>query len=325
MIKGVRREDYLSVDDILSATNGGYDIYYKYLGSASRLMNRPWGKKERHLSWGVFPKNGIWFWKDQATEEVGNAMTFVERLFNLTHKEAKEKIINEFGLGKSTHIVKSSIIIQPDEDRSYIPISFTEKPFGKEHHVYWNEAGVTETHCRKMNCFAVKDLAINRRRVKIRDGEKVFAYYCEEEDAVKIYFPERDKGDRFRNNVSFHHLWNYNNMKECDDLIVQKSVKDMIVTTMITPCCIATQAEAVKIFDKSTVEMINGISKSPWIWYGSDWDGVKKCKEITSTNKWKYINTPKDLLPEINDAYGYARKYGLGGLEKFMKDKKLLK
>lgn len=323
MIKGKKKAKYLTIDDILSATNGGKDIYMHYLGKVARLMSRPWGKKESHNSWGVFPRNGVWFWKDQATEESGTAIQFVEKYLGLTLYEAKDRICNDLLLNTTERVIRP-IIVQEEEEKRFIPISFSDKPFDKEHHAFWNPAGVSEEHCRKMECYAVKDLAINRKKVALREGEMVFAFYCREEDAVKIYFPQRDKGERFRNNVSFHHLWNYNNIQECHNLIVQKSVKDMIVTTMISPCCVATQAEAVKIFDESTVEMINTISKSPWIWYGSDWDGVKKCKEITDTNKWKYINTPKNLLPEINDAYGYAYKYGIEELAQFMKDKKLL-
>jgi hypothetical protein len=101
-------------------------------------------------------------------------------------------------------------------------------------------------------------------------------------------------------------------------------MKDLIVTTLIQPCTIATQAEAVKIFDNETVKKINHISKRPFVWYGSDWDGVKKCKEITDTNKWRYINTPKHLLPEINDVYGYVKKFGIKQLEEFMKSKKVI-
>ncbi len=327
MIRGNKKKKRLTADDILMATNGGHAIYMHYLGKVARLMSRPWGKKERKLSWGIYPYSGIWFWKDQATEESGDALQFVKRYFNITFEEAKDKVAWDFGLG-GQEINKSPVIISkitPEEEKQFIPINFSSKPFEKKHHAFWNAAEVPESHCLAMNCFAVKDLAINKKRVHIKEGEIVFAYYCEEEDAAKIYFPEREKGDRFRNNVSFHHLWNYSNLTNCEDLIVQKSVKDMIVTTMITPCCTATQAEAAKIFNEDVVAMINNVTKSPWIWYGSDPDGVKKCKEITGTNKWKYINTPNNLLPDINDTYGYAGKYGLKGLEEFMRSKKLLK
>jgi len=249
MVKGKQKPILLSVDEIYNLTSGGYDIYRYYLGDniTSGIMNRPWSGKEKKLSWGIFYREGVWFWKDLATEESGTAIQFVTRYFHLSQADAIQKIMWDFGLGGS-------------------------------------------------------------------------------EDAVKIYFPDRESTERFRNNVSYHYLWNYENIADsCESLIVQKSMKDLIVTTMIEPCCISTQAEAVKIFNEDVVEKINKVTKKPWIWYGSDWDGVKKCKEITDTNKWKYINTPKDLLPEINDAYGYVKAFGLKKLEEFMRSKKVIK
>lgn len=338
MIKGKKSEAkiYLSADEILAATNGGYDIYRYYLGKVERIRDRPWGKKEKKPSWGIFAGQ-VWFWKDQATEESGNALTYVERAFSLSPKEARDKVCWDFGLNPSQakNINPVRITWDPpteEEKKDYIDINFSTKLFTKKHHDFWNIADVTEEHCRKYNTFAVKDLAINRQRVPIGKDEIVFAYYCEEEDSVKIYFPERDKDRRFRNNVSFHYLWNYSNLQECDNLVVQKSMKDLLVTTLLTPCVTATQAEAVKIFDASTVDKINAISKSPWVWYGADNDGVLKCQKITGTNKWKYINTPKKYLPDVNDTYSIVKMWnlenpgtGLKQLEEFMKHKKLLK
>ena len=97
----------------------------------------------------------------------------------------------------------------------------------------------------------------------------------------------------------------------------------MIVTSVIRPCVIATQAEAIRIFNEETVSKINSITETPWVFYGSDKDGVEKCTSITNCNKWKYINTPKQYLPEVNDSYGYACKFGLEKLDKFMKEKGL--
>ncbi len=333
MIKGKEKKKWVTADDILSNTSGGYDIYMHYLGKVQRQMDRPWGHKEKKSSWGVYPFSGTWFWKDQATEEVGNAIQFVQKYFGLSYLEAHDKLLYDFGMGGKKNT--NPVIITWDkpymDDKEYVRINFTKQPFNEKHHRFWNIAQVSEEDCAKKECWAVKDLAIKGKRTFIGKEEVVFAFYCPSEDAVKLYFPERDKGERFRNNVSYHHLWNYEMVDRCDNLIVQKSPKDMVVTSMITPCVIATQAEAVKIFDEETVGRINTISKSPWIWYGSDWDGVTKCKKITDTNKWKYINTEKKYLPDVNDVYGLVKMFneknpgsGLRELEDFMKKKKVI-
>ena len=330
MVKGKQKPVLLSVDEIYNFTSGGYDIYRYYLGDTitSGIMNRPWSGKEKKLSWGIFYREGVWFWKDLATEESGTAIQFVTRYFHLSQGDAIQKIMWDFGLGGKEINKKPQIVTwqKPEIREEKIKIKFSTIPFEKRHHEFWNAAEVTEDHCKKYECYAVKDLIIGTRRIYIDPNERAFAYYCTLEDAVKIYFPDRESTERFRNNVSYHYLWNYENIADsCENLIVQKSMKDLIVTTMIEPCCISTQAEAVKIFNEDVVEKINKVTNKPWIWYGSDWDGVKKCKEITDTNKWKYINTPKDLLPEINDAYGYVKAFGLKKLEEFMRSKKVIK
>lgn len=333
MIKGKIQRKFITAEDVLGGTTGGYDVYMLYLGKVRRQMDRPWGKKEKKPSWGIYPYGGLWFWKDHATEETGNAIQFVEKQFGLTFSEARDRIAWDFGIGGQEVERKKIVTWEAPyaEDKEFVRMNFTKQSFLKQHHDFWNIVEVSESHLEKLNYFAVKDLAIQGRRVYIRPGEAVFAFYCPEEDGVKIYFPERDKGEKFRNNVSYHHLWHYDELEECENLIVQKSNKDLAVTKMITPCVISTQAEGIKIFNEETVSRINTITKSPWVWYGSDSDGVKKCKGITDTNKWKYLNTPKNLLPLVNDTYSIVKMWntekmgtGLKKLEEFMKLKKVI-
>lgn len=332
MIKGKIQKKWVTAEDILSGTSGGYDVYMLYLGKVARQMGRPWGRKERKDSWGIYPHGGMWFWKDQATEETGNAIQFVERFWGLTFSEARDRIAWDFGIGGREVDKKVVTWDKPYlDDKEYARFTFTKQPFTKKHHDFWNIVEVGEEDLEKLNYFAVKDLAIKGKKQHIKKDEIVFAFYCPEEDGVKIYFPERDKGDKFKNNVSYRHLWHFEGISECDNLIVQKSNKDLAVTRMITPCVTSTQAEAVKIFNEDIVKRINSVTKSPWIWYGSDWDGVKKCKEITDTNKWKYLNTEKKYLPDVNDTYSLVKMWneqemgtGLKKLEEFMRKKKVI-
>lgn len=208
MIKGRVKKEYkfLDADGILDATNGGHDIFCYYLGKVERLMQRPWGKKEKKISWGIYPHGKIWMWKDQANEETGTAIHFVQKMFGLTFIEAKDKICWDFGIG-GKEINSSPVIITWDrpevEEQERIPINFTTKPYEKRHHEFWNIVQCTEEHCNKYNCFAVKDLAINRKKVWIGKDEIVFAFWCPEEDAVKIYFPDREKEIDFVTMLAF--------------------------------------------------------------------------------------------------------------------------
>lgn len=330
MVKGrVKDNSYLTVDEIMDATDGGYSVYKYYLGKIHRIMSRPWGKQENHPSWSLFYRRNVWFWKDHASEETGNAIHFLQRYYNLTFLEAVTKISHDFGLAKVGNVIprSSKITWAPpteEEKKDYVLIDFKEQPFQKHHHKFWNIAGVTEVDCRQKDCYAVKRLAINRINIPLRSDETVFVFYAREEQSMKVYFPDRARDKRFRNNVPFHYLWNYRNIESPEKLIIQKSPKDMIVTSILTPNVIATQNESINVFDDETVARILDKSKNPIIWYGSDEDGVKKCTAVTNKLGWGYVNTPKILLPQINDAYGYAARFGLEGLEEFMKLKNLI-
>jgi hypothetical protein len=334
MVKGNKRKEFLRPEDVYAFTDGGYDIFRYYLRTVGRVMNRPWGKREKHPSWGIFKySDGYWYYKDQANGESGTALQFVQKFFNLEYKEAMIKICFDFGLGEEKLNVNPVKVTweTPDADEQYSTIDIISMPFKQKHHDFWNIAEVTEEHCKKMNCFAVKKLAINGKYKPIPAGEIVFAYYCPEFRSYKIYFPERSKGNKFRNNVPGNYLWNIEHVEKCEKLIVQKSNKDLTVTSMLTDCVVANQNESAGIFDQEMVDTLNGLSKSIWIWYGSDPDGVKKCQTITATHKWNYINTPKFLLPDVNDTYSFVKMHnitrmgtGLKELEKFMQSKNLL-
>lgn len=336
MITGARKQDLLTVDDILRFTNQGYDIYRYYLGKVQRLMDRPWPgeKKENKPSWGINYYNGTWVWVDNAREEKGNAITFVQRYFGLDFVDAIARIAWDFGLKGGREVTKSTIVnwTAPtvEEQKEYAHIAFTHKPWSDEHYKFWDNTGVTEDHCLRYECYAVKDAAINRRRVRIRPNEVVWAYYCPEEDAVKLYFPERrgEKDIRFWTNVKGTHLWNFSNIGECNNLIIQKSNKDKLINLLYNPNITCPQNEKTTLFDATRhPEIVQSIESKcivPTVFYGSDEDGRTKSKKIISLTGWKEKYTPLDLLPKVNDLYGYAKEFGPKETETFLKLNKLI-
>ena len=324
MISGSKKER-IDQEDVLYYTNDGKEIYEKYIGRLSKgAMKCPW-RDDKHPSWGVYQsKDGTWLWKDIASEESGNPFTFVQQLFNLSYKAAFQKILYDFDLSNKGVVADRVYTHQKTKEKEYSLISIKPQPFQKRHHEFWNCAEVTEADTKKKNCYAVKELAINRIRVHISPRERVFAYYAKDIDRMKVYFPDRYNTDRFRTNVPYNYLWEYSKQICCDKLVGHKSMKDLIVFSLLFPNNIATNNESIKLFNEEVVGNINTITSDFWLFYGSDEDGVRKCTEITKSNNWRYINTPHDLLPEVNDVYSYVKKYSLKDLEQFCKTKQLL-
>lgn len=343
MVTGKKKQEqnFITVDEIMSRTSGGYDIYMYYIGKVARLMQRPWGRREKKLSWGIFPYNGIWLWKDQASEDAGSAVQFVEKMFGLSFADACAKIIQDFQLQPQITkkiIVKPAIVTwdEPTEDeKNYVRMSYTSKPWGDPEHLFYDGTGVTQPHAEKYEVWAVKDYAIaGRKGSRLHSKEVIWAYYCPEEDAVKLYFPERgfdEFNPKFRNNVSGSHLWNYENLlKQCDGQpcekgIIQKSTKDALVTLLYTDNVIWSQNEQSKLFlNQHTIDKVNKLFQNVWLSFGSDDDGKQKSIKVTKANGWNWVNPPNNLLPDINDFYSLAKGKSPKAVEDLLKYKKFL-
>ncbi len=331
MIQGKKKTDLLDVDEIMMLTNGGFDIFRYYLGATcGRIMQRPWmgSKKEKTLSWGIFCKGytGIWCYSDRATEDSGNAIHFVQKYFGLTFPEAINKICWDFGLGGYKTISKPAEITweKPDIEKDYTEIGVINKPFTQRHKDYWSIVGCSEEHCNEYNCFAVKNLAINRRNVPINPNEIVFSYYNPVDHSYKIYFPDRPKDKRFKNNVRGHYIWYLDRYNDCDDLMIAKSNKDAIVLAQFGLCVAATQNEGISCIEPN-IEEIQSRTKKIHIVYGNDKQGWDMSYKITKKYGWDYFNIPQPELEKgIIDPYDYAKAYGPKKLEELLKLKNLI-
>lgn len=324
-MKATPKRELITYEEILQRTNGGYDGFMYYHGSAPRLCKCPW-RKDNKASFGFYPYEGLWFWKDIAKEESGTLIEFVMRLYGLSFIDAMNKIKWDFGWD-TVKINANPVKIdweKPEIIEEPALFNFDTMKFQKRHHEYWNCVGISEDYCNKYECYAIKNLAINRQKVPISSNERVFMYWVPEKKKAKIYFPDRKKDNRFKNNVDYFHIWNINNIKPCEKLIVIKSMKDLITVSQLTPCIVSTQNESVQLFSEEIVNNLNSLSDNIYVFYGSDLDGVNKCKKITKEFGWKYINTPKVDNPEINDAYSFAKTFGVSKLEEYLKTKKLI-
>lgn len=326
MIGGTIKPTHLSVEEILQQTSGGYDIFMLYEGRVKPSMKRPWGRDDSP-SWGIFLYNGLWFWKDLATEESGTAVEYVKRKFGLTLKQAKERICWDFNLNGGRNIVTKVVQWQAPEteEKEYIHLEFTPQPFQKKHHEFWNKAGVSEPHCNKYECWAVKDYTRGNRKIRIPEEEIVFGYYEPTTQSCKLYFPMRKGQNRFRTNTPYHTLWNAHNMEaEQERLLINKSNKDMIVAALFLPEVVCTTSEAVKIFNDEVVESISIISDNVFVGYGSDEDGRAKSAKLHTLFGYKELYPDESLLPQINDFYSLACNKGVEAVEQLFKQKELI-
>lgn len=329
MIKGkqIVKKHYLSADEILVKTNGGYDIYRYYLGKVERIRNRPWGDKGRRASWGIFPSI-VWLWKDYITGETGNALSFVEKYFGLSNKEARDKVCWDFGFSTNETPNISPIKItweEPtEEEKKPVSINFTTCPFDDKHTKYWNNYHLSEDYLKKYNVFRVKSLAINRTRVSLSKDELTFAYYHQPTDAAKIMRIGVEPDKKWRNNVSGDILWFKEYLKECNKLVISKSVKDSLCLSLFDINTVAVQSEGVSCVDKN-IDWLKEINCPIYIAFGTDKQGKETSHIITKKYKYKHYNTPDYALDKgANDIAEFIKIYGMGEMEKHLKLKGII-
>lgn len=329
MAKGTIIQPSVTWEEVLAATNNGYDVFISHLGAVpvSKTFKHPL-YNDRQPSAALVCLDGMWFLKDFSGDmPTMTALQFTMRKYGMSRGEAVNKMAMDFGLLRNSNTIYTPVNVTwkaPSVEREECQISFSTKKWKKEHHLFWENTLVDEKHCLKYNTYAVKDAAIHRKRVYIGEKEVVWAYYSEILDKVKLYFPEREKGNRFKGNITGNYIWNLKNIESCKNLLVQKSMKDLLISTLYTPCVIATQTESHKIFTDEVVENIHRLSKRVIIAYGSDVQGVKESTELSKKYGWEWCNPRKESLPEVNDFYSLAKKYGIKEVEKLLKSKNII-
>lgn len=326
IVKGQRKQDICSMDDILKHTKGGWDTFTSEIPNlkVGRAFKSPF-HKDMHPSASLVYKGDMWFMKDWTTGEVYTAVKFIQKKYSLTFGQAIQKIAVDSGLANSQLPVYKPVQ-QPDIEHfeKEVAINCFYKKWGKRQKEFWENTEVDEKHCEKYNVLSVDQAAIKHSRIGMKKDEIVWAYHTED-GKIKLYFPEREKGERFKGNVRGKFMWNFNNIGQCEKLIVIKSVKDMLVSTILFPCTVATQNEDSKIFIPEVVKKLEGVGKQIFVFYGSDDQGKSESQKITKEHSWKWVNCPNEYLKEdINDAYSMVKKYSIKSLEELYKKKGIL-
>lgn len=338
-IKGSKRTT-LTQEAILSKLSP-YDIYRMFCPSKF-VLNRPFSspfRKDSNPSFIIKNKSGELFHMDYGDGRWrGNCFDFVKQLCSCDFNTCLIEIDKRFGLGISgdnkgdykTIISKYEQPTLSEEKETLIQV--VTMPFTKAGEKYWSDYHLSLEELKKSNIYQAKSVILNRQRMAIPKDDLVFAYYAEDIQKFKLYRPLQPRHPkkeevkfkwRWKNNVPFSYLWGKWNIGNCDKSLIVKSVKDMVVVKKFFPCVCSVQAENIACFSEENVEYINDNSKEVYIGFGSDEQGKKESKLITSTFKWKHLNTPDEFLPD-NDFAEVGKKYGIETLIKHFEKKGLL-
>jgi len=318
MIKGSLKVN-LTKEAILSRISE-YDIFRYYMPTRDWKINSvtfsPF-RNESHPSFLIGNKHGYMSFIDFAdTSKRGDCFWFVKMLYHLsTLDDVLRKIDGDFGLGisggeKKDYKLITSSYKQPEAVKRYSLIQVVTRKFTNRELEYWNSYHQSLDDLRVNNIYAVKHVYLNRQKFPVPEKEMVFGYLYNG-GHWKIYRPFGDRKNKWISNVPLLTSYGLNNLDKEYNSLICKSLKDYLVCRKIYPYVCHVQNESLAAFSEETVEFIKQTSKEVFYAGDSDVPGKRASYDITNAFKFKHINPPDILLPDIKDFADWGKEKGL--------------
>lgn len=319
------RSDVFSPEQIMKLTDNGRDIFEFELGNIPNgLFHSPLRDDKTKPSFAIYPYKGIWVFKDQGGNgDSGNAIQFIQKRYNLTFPEAIEKILIDLGLKQKRRDYQAvvSAYTRRVPIKEPVIIDWNSQSFTKQHTKYMDQYKLPENWLTSQrNIYAVKDLAVNKKKFIFEKDWYAFAYHEPKLDKCKILLLGTDTPWKWKNEVPNSHIWYLDEYEEdvCKQLWIVKSTKDSCVMDYhFGKCAVAVQNESSKIFLKNNAEKIESISKDIVVCFGSDPQGKQESIKITKERGYKWFNTPNYMYKYgIEDVSDYINEWGVESLRK---------
>ena len=283
-------------------------------------------RKDRKPSLTIFrAEDGNLLHKDFADDDYkGNCINLVAKKYSLTYSEAIKKIAQDLNLTDTTklYIPVESQNKPITEPKKHCLIQVTARRYKKADLDYWLQYGIELEQLKREDIYCVEEFYINRIKQFIDKGELCFCYKYPEEK-FKIYFPNREKNEKWKCNISLQITEKLEVLEKEGNIVLVKSKKDRMVLENLFPelLIVNVQNESISAFTDVLLKKLEG--RKVWLSYDSDTAGKKASLAINKKFPWmKHINTPDRCLP-LKDWSDLMAKYGEDIIIKHFKQKGL--
>ena len=239
-----------------------FDIYCELIGMDLELgqtISSPLREDDTRASFSLYVPteledirpDEVW-WKDFAGG-FGNVFTFVQKFAAFHHGLVLEKrydiikfIDSELGLGlfDTEKVAHEKRVIDYEAAKLKKEILFKSRPFTRRDLLWWARFGIDEDTLKKFNVRSVQYLLGEDYSIKYEFKRTELAFVYVVYDKVKLYCPEEDEF-KWRNTCPGHYLFGQQQLEGHDNLIITKSLKDIMCFYSLINCdCLAPQGEA---------------------------------------------------------------------------------
>ena len=192
-------EENLSDDDIFNHYFGNFKI--------GGLYHSPLRKDESPSFSFYINSSNLTRAKDLSLGFVYNGISFVKELLKLSFEETLIKICNDFNLVdekneiKVNNVSKNDTVSKTKKTKQKRIIKIQIKNFTEKEINYWKNYGINEETLSFFNVYSTNKIWLDNQPILIKKKELCFSYFFPKTNKVKIYFPERKKGEKFLGNV----------------------------------------------------------------------------------------------------------------------------
>ena len=312
-------------EDILKCTSQE-EVYSFYLGETVNEL----GVFHSPLREDNIPSFALYFhrhhrdtlmFKDFATNDCGDFVVLVMKMFNLGYYEALNKIafdlgLSSFSLDASKQLTSYTKIVNKDK----IELGIKTRDWMVKDKTYWSQYGIKKNTLIKFRVFPISYIFYNDTAVKAAD----LAYaYIEEKDnktSYKIYQPLEIKIKKWINNANYSVHQGYRQLaKSGDILIITKSLKDvMSINDCANISAVGLQSESV-MMKSSVMDEYKSRFKRVICLFDNDEAGKKLSINFTNTYGVPHIFMPN--LPGVTDFSDLVKQTGIENAVKVLKQK----
>lgn len=303
-----------------------YQMFSYYIGHDFKLgeaIKSPL-REDNSPSWTVFKsREGNLLYKDFATGKSGGIIEFVTKKFSLNFREALELIDRDFNLNLGGGNIslpksdgfKSSINMSTVKNLPRVfDLGIKIQEFTTRDLNYWGQFGISKECLKKYNVFSVRKLFINKRAVSTYTKEDpIYAYVFRKDNKLsyKIYKPF-SKQYKWATNTDRSILQGWDQLEASGkELIITKSLKDVMVLNQMGYNCLSMQSEMSSIKD-NVVDQLRKRFKTIYILQDFDHAGVCGSNKLRKTYGFIpfFIQTFSTRSNGLKDISDYVQEKG---------------
>lgn len=307
--------ELITREDILKHTTQE-EIYSFYLGESITNL----GVFHSPLREDNIPSFALYFhkhhrdtlmFKDFATNDCGDFVVLVMKIFNLGYYDALNKIAFDLGLSSFNMEVNKQLnnytkIVRKEK----IELGIKTREWMLKDKLYWSSYGIKKSTLVKFKVYPISHIFYNDTAVKAADLAYCYVEVKDNKVSYKIYQPQEMKIKKWINNADYTVHQGYMELpKEGELLIITKSLKDvMSIHDCLGISAVGLQSESV-MMKASVMEEYKKRFKKVICLFDNDEAGKKLSINFTNTYGIQHIFIPE--LPGVTDFSDLVKHSGI--------------